>query len=417
VIDRLAILGAGGDLARRHLLPALADLREQRLLPDGFRTIAVGRERGAPIAAGEWVMADATDAEALGRALEPAAGPLVVYLALPPAVFEPTLAALAQIDLDPQSRIVVEKPFGTDGASASRLNELLARIVPEERVHRVDHFLAKQTVQNVIGLRFANRIFEPLWNAHHVERVELRWDETLALEGRAGYYDAAGALRDMVQNHLLQLLCLVAMEPPATLGERDLRDRKADVLRAVRSPMPDEIASTSIRARYRGYAAESGVDPARGTETFAAATFWIDNWRWAGVPFRVRTGKALAADRHEIAVVFRPVPHLAFGQTEDPEPNLLRLQLDPDRMSLRIVTNGAGDRFTLEEAELDTDFAAQELPAYAHVLLDVLSGDPTLAVRGDEAEESWRIVEPILAAWSAGTPALLEYDPGSDGPG
>jgi glucose-6-phosphate 1-dehydrogenase len=230
----------------------------------------------------------------------------------------------------------------------------------------------------------------------------------------------------MIQNHLLQLLCLVGMEPPISLSERDLRDRKVDLLRAVRRLSADEVELRTARARYSAgrtgerdvpaYVDEDGVTSERGTETFAEVTLAIDNWRWAGVPFRLRTGKALARDRREIVVHFQPVPHLVFGQVTDPEPNILRLGVDPDRMSFSLNINGPGDPFTLEAAELDANLAPQELPAYARLLLDVLEGDPTLSIRADEAEESWRIVEPILNAWAAGRVPLGEYPAGSAGP-
>jgi glucose-6-phosphate 1-dehydrogenase len=304
----------------------------------------------------------------------------------------------------------------------------LHEVAPEEQVFRIDHFLGKQTVQNVLGLRFANRIFEALWNAQHVEAVDIVWDETLALEGRAGYYDAAGALRDMVQNHLIQLLCLLAMEPPVTLDERSLRDRKVDVLRAVRRPTLDDVRRHTLRARYRAgsaggttvpaYVDEPGVDPERRTETFAAVTLFVDNWRWAGVPFRLRSGKALGADRHEVRVRFRPVPHLAFDQDQDqdPQPNVLRLHVDPDRVTLEVNLNGAGDPFRLERAGMAVVLAPQELSAYARLLLDIFAGDPVLSIRADEAEEAWRFIEPILDGWRNDATPLLEYPAGSSGP-
>ncbi|SDD89409.1 glucose-6-phosphate dehydrogenase [Actinokineospora iranica] len=447
----LLIFGAVGDLAGRYLLPALASLAASGNLPPELRVRGAGREdldrdsfrahageqldqhagdvppdtRDTVLDRLDYVVADVTDPSAVASALR-GTTPLRVYLALPPALFEPTVRALAEAGLPRDALVVVEKPFGTDLEGARRLNRLLAEVTDEDHIFRVDHFLAKQTVQNILGLRFANRIFEPVWNARHIESIDITWDETLALEGRASYYDTAGALRDMLQNHLLQLLCLVAMEPPHTLGARDLRERKADVLRAVRTPTAAQTARDTVRARYTAgragnrdvvdYTAERGVDPDRGTETFAAMTCWIDNWRWAGVPFRLRSGKALGAARSEIAIRFRDVPHLVFGQGHEPEPNVLRMVLDPDRVELSLNLNGAGDPFDLEPACLGTDLAAQELPAYARLLLDVLDGDTTLSVGGAEAEEAWRIVDPVLATWSTETPPLLEYPAGSSGP-
>jgi glucose-6-phosphate 1-dehydrogenase len=280
-------------------------------------------------------------------------------------------------------------------------------------------------VQNLLGLRFANRVFEQLWNRDHVEQVEIVWDESLTLEGRASYYDGVGALKDMIQNHLLQLLCLAGMEAPLALDERTLRDRKIDVLRAVRRLSPEEVERYTVRARYTAghigerqvpsYADEEGIDPAHGTETFAQVTLWVDNWRWAGVPFKLRSGKALGRERREIAVHFRPVPHLAF-EANDPLPNVVRLLLEPDRLAFGVNLTRPGILFPLERIELSADFTSQELPAYARLLLQILEGDCTLSIRDDEAEESWRAITPILDAWAQARVPLLEYPAGSDGP-
>ncbi|HSK86300.1 MAG TPA: glucose-6-phosphate dehydrogenase [Rubrobacter sp.] len=453
MIRRVLILGATGDLTLRYLLPALARLREAGKLPEGFGIACLGRDdrdtEGYRVLAKEWLAchaadvpeevrsgpakaltyhrADVTDPVRVRAVLGEDEEPVVAYLALPPSVFVPTIEALKGAGPPKGSRVVVEKPFGEDLESARRLNRLLHEAFPEETVYRIDHFLGLQTVQNVLGLRFANRVFEPVWNRDHVERVEIVWDETLALEGRAGYYDGAGALKDMVQNHLLQLLCLVGMEPPATLGERDLRDRKVELLRAVRRLSPEEVERLSVRARYAAgrvgnreipaYAEEEGVDPDRETEAFARVTLFVDNPRWSGVPFVLRTGKALGRKRAEISVHFKPAPRFAFGQKTEPRPNVLRLGLDPDRIALGVEINGPGDPFELEHVELGAVLAPQEVPAYGRLLLGVLEGDPTLSIRDDEAEESWRIVEPILQAWNEGVVPLLEYPAGSDGPG
>ena len=453
MIRRMLILGATGDLTFRYILADLAQLREAGRLPEGFRISALARDdldtgsyrahakerlgrhaaavseeaRSGLAEAIEYHRADVTDPERVRAALAQACGePVVAYLALPPFVFARAIEALKKVGLAEGSRVVVEKPFGENLETARDLNRLLHEAYPEEAVFRVDHFLGLQTVQNVLGLRFANRVFEPVWNHDHVERVEIVWDETLALEGRAGYYDTAGALKDMIQNHLLQLLYLVGMEPPITLHEHDLRDRKVDLLRAVRRLSPEEAGRLSVRARYaagrvRGqeipaYAEEEGIEPDRQTETFAEVTLFVDNWRWSGVPFVLRTGKAMARDRAEISVRFKPVPHFAFGQKTQPDPNVLRLGLDPDRIVLGVEINGPGDPFDLEHVELGTELTPQEIPAYGRLLLAVLEGDPTLSIRADEAEQSWRIVEPILQAWERGAVPLLEYPAGSDGP-
>jgi glucose-6-phosphate 1-dehydrogenase len=280
----------------------------------------------------------------------------------------------------------------------------------------VDHFLAMTTVQNVLGTRLANRVLEPIWNSAHIDEVEIVWDETLALEGRAAYYDHVGALKDMVQNHLLQLLCLVAMEPPIGLGERDLRDRKVDVLRSVRPLQDEDVATPTRRARYRGYVDEDGVTPEHGTETFAEVVLELDSWRWAGTSFRLRTGKAMAEDRKEIVVHFRPVPHHPFDQPQGPAPNLLRFGLDPEGLSLELTGTGPAATLSLVPLLLSAEMRPPELPAYGRILLDVLRGEATLSIRADEAEEAWRIVTPVLEGWSGNVAPLEEYDAGSQGP-
>jgi glucose-6-phosphate 1-dehydrogenase len=452
MIRDFVLFGATGDLASRYLLPALARLQAAGALPAGFRLIGVSRDawdtttyrrhliEGTRLVNGEaelraalavlaaraeYHRIDLQSPDEMRQALGARPEPFVAYLALPPALFGAAIEGLGALRLPPGSRVVVEKPFGEGLASAQALNRLLHRCFPEEAVFRLDHFLGMQTVQNVIGLRFANRIFEPIWNGQHVARVEIIWDETLTVTGRAGFYDATGALRDMVQNHLLQLLALVAMEPVAVLDARSLRDRKVDLLRAVRRLQTAEVIRQTARGRYgsgvvegrpvRAYVEEEGVVPARGTETFAQVTLAIDNWRWAGVPFVLRSGKALRRDRREVAIHFKPVPHVAFGAGE-PRPNVLRLDLDPDRIALAMNVKAAGDLFELERIELDARLASTDLPAYAWLLLDVLSGTSTLSIRDDEAEELWRIVEPVLDAWREDAVPLQEYPAGSDLP-
>ena len=450
MLTRLVVLGASGDLTSRLLLPALAALVGHGSAPDGLEVVGVARDdwddegfrahcatalerfaadtapaaRASVLQALRYVRADVTDAGQLAAAV--GTEPSAVYLALPNTVFAATCQALAELGLPDGSVLVVEKPFGTGQADARSLNELVLRVVPEERVFRVDHFLAKQTVVNLLGLRFANRVFEPVWNNVHIDSVDIVFDETLGLEGRAGYYDRAGALRDMLQNHLLQVLALIAMEPPASVGARDLRDRKVDALRAVSVYHPDDPAASSRRGRYSAgavgdralpaYVDEPGVDPALGTETYAEILLRVDNWRWAGVPFRLRSGKALGGDRQEVVITFRPVPHLPFPSTDPVPSNTLRLALKPDRVVLELNVNGPGDPFDLEPAALGLELPDHELKPYSLLLADVLDAEPTLSIRGDEAEESWRIVEPVLAAWDSGAVPLLEYPAGSAGP-
>ena len=348
---------------------------------------------------------------------------MAIYFALPPAVTEQACLALAECGVPEGTRLVMEKPFGSDLDSARELNRLLTRVVPEDHVHRVDHFLGKSTVLNLLGLRFANRIFEPVWNASHIDSIEIVYDENLGLEERARYYDSAGALRDMIQSHLLQVLALAAMDPPATMGERDVRGRTAEVLRATRAGDPQRY---SRRARYTAgrigerdlpaYADEPGVDPQRETETLAEMTCFVDSWRWKGVPFLLRSGKGVSAPRKEMIVTFKPVPHLPTGFTGTSHPARLRVGLGPDCLNLELDVNGSGDPWTLDRVVLATDFGTGDLPAYGEVLAGVLEGDPLLSVRGDVVEELWRIAAPVLSAWEEGVVPLEEYPAGTAGP-
>jgi glucose-6-phosphate 1-dehydrogenase len=278
-------------------------------------------------------------------------------------------------------------------------------------------------VQNIAGIRFANRMFEPLWNATQIRAVDITWDETLTLEGRAGYYDHAGALRDMLANHLLQILCLLAMEPPPTFGERDLRDARFAVLRAIPTPDRDMIRRHTARARYVAgrigdrevpdYAAEGGVDPRRGTETFAQTTLSVSNWRWAGVPFTLRSGKAQRANRAEAIIHLRQVPHAVFAGNAACQPNVVHIGLEPPTLSAHININDDSELVGLEPVTLETALPAPPRPAYASLIRDVLAGDATLAVRGDEAEEAWRIMQPIIDAWSRDIVPLQTYPAGT----
>lgn len=450
VSDRLVVFGIGGDLGGRYLLPALGELEQLGRLPEALVVVGSGRDEWddeglrryaqkrlqehAPDLPSEarrkllrrlrYRAADVTNQDEVRSAVWGSRS-YVAYLALPPSMFPSAIEALGGAAGDGEATVVVEKPFGSDLASARALNALLHRYFDEEQILRVDHFLHLQTVQNLLGLRFANRILEPLWDARDIAAVEIVWDETLGLEGRAGYYDDAGALRDVVQNHLLQLFCLVAMEPPTTVRGRDVRARKVDVLRAVRELSDEEVVERTIRARYTGgtaggrsvpaYVEAEGVDPEKCTETFAQVTLAVDNWRWAGVPFTLRTGKALAADRHEIAVHFRPVPHLAFGN-EHARPNSLRLGIQPDTVRLELMTNAAADPYSLEPAVMELPLGGQEISAYGRLLLDALAGETSLAIGAEEAEESWRVLEPIMRTWRRGAPPLLEYRAGTNGP-
>jgi glucose-6-phosphate 1-dehydrogenase len=450
VIEHLVLLGATGDLTARYLLPGLAALLNGGHLGDGFRLTAVGREdwgddefrtwanahldehasqlpaaaRQAVVSASEYRRADVTDPAALTGVMSDAE-PVAAYLALPPSIFAATVTALHGAGLPQGSSIVLEKPFGESLAEATELNALLSRVIPEDAVFRVDHFLAMTTVQNVLGTRLANRALEPLWNSTHIAEIDIVWDETLALEGRAGYYDGVGALKDMVQNHLLQVFCLVAMEPPISLEARDLRDRKVDVLRSISPLSDDDIVRHTRRGRYTSgvidgvpvpaYVDEDGVDPAHRTETFAEIELELDNWRWNGTLFRLRTGKALGRNRMEVAVHLRPVPHLPRGMHRDPPPNVLRFGLEPESVAVEI--SGAGARaHTLVPLTLTATLEPAELPAYGRLLSNVFNRDPALSIRADEAEESWRVVTPVLDAWAKDLVPLHDYAAGSDGP-
>ncbi|AXL12925.1 glucose-6-phosphate dehydrogenase [Microbacterium foliorum] len=441
----LVIFGAGGDLASRLLLPALGQLLT-REPSRAVRIVGADREdwtdadleavvtkafasMDAEEAASRvdvtFVRADITDAEDLRTLLQGCTGQVALYFAVPPSVAEAAIEALTPEMLPAGTMLVMEKPFGTDEASARALNRTLTALVPEHQIYRVDHFLGRSTTLNLLGARFANRILEPLWSAESIESVDIVYDEALALEGRAGYYDAAGALVDMIQSHLLQVLAVLAMEEPATLDEVDFRAATSAVLRAT-AVWADDPATSSRRARYTAgsvggaekpsYVDEPGVDPDRRTETLAEATFEVRNARWAGTPFRLRSGKALGTPATEIVVRFRPVRHLPTGLTGSSDGAVLRFSLGPDRISLELNLNAADDPFELERAALSADLGEGALKAYAEVLSGVLDGDPLLSVRGDAAEECWRIVAPILDAWRRDEVPLDEYPAGSSGP-
>ena len=448
-IGSLLLLGASGDLSGRLLLPALGQLFDREESRRAVVVMGAGtedwdadawRERvRTSFAEGKvseealqsvldttrYEKADVTNAEDLQSLIDSCPPAPALYFALPPSVTVAACKALQQVSLPEGTTLVLEKPFGTNQEGAASLNMLLAQLVPEDQVHRVDHFLGRSTVLNLLGVRFANRQFEPMWSNEHIDRVDIVFDEQLTLENRARYYDRAGALMDMIQSHLLQVLALIAMEPIATLNAVDLRDAKAQVLRACR-PWDDDPVGSGRQARYThgsiggrdvpDYAAEPGVDPSRNTETLAELVVEIDNWRWSGVPFRLRSGKALRERRKEVLVTFKPVPHLPTGLQGDPVPNRLRLTMGPDRMALEMNVNGPDDPLTLDRVSLDTDLSPGRLPAYGEVLAGVLDGDPFLAVRGDTAEECWRIVDPVLQAWREGKVPMDEYAAGSDGP-
>jgi glucose-6-phosphate 1-dehydrogenase len=447
-VDTLLIFGASGDLTARLLLPGLGQLltaqpeRRLQLIAAGgvdwtdeqWREVvttsfaevdAGGAAIEALLASTRYVKADVTDHDQLSNLLAMATGTPAIYFALPPAVAAAVVTTLATVEFPSGLILALEKPFGMDVPSAEKLNAELAKLVPENQIHRVDHFLGRSTIFNILGLRFANRIFEPVWNAEHIAKIDVVYDEQLGLEGRAGYYDKAGALVDMIQSHLLQVMAVLAMEPPSTLSADDLRDAKEIVLRAT-DLWNDDAKASSRRARYTegeidgrtlpAYSAEQGVDPARETETLAEVTLQINTWRWAGVPITLRSGKALGVRRREIVITFKPARHLPTGLTGENSPTVLRLYVAPDAMSLEIDINGPGDPYELERASLDATFGDGQLLAYREVLAGILDSDPSLSVRGDSAVEGWRILAPVIAAWRADEVPLDEYPAGSSGP-
>ncbi|WP_240630248.1 glucose-6-phosphate dehydrogenase [Specibacter cremeus] len=453
----MLVLGASGDLTGRLLLPGVGRLiaagraprlelvgagsddwtaeRWRQRLDDSFAGADEGSTAEGSTAEGSAELARVKDASTyhrldvtapgeLGRLLKTLQAPVAVYFALPPAVSQAACEALTAGDLPEGTRLVMEKPFGSGAESAARLNATLAGLVPEDHIHRVDHFLGKSTVFNIVGLRFANRLLEPLWNAEHIAKVEIIFDEDLTLENRARYYDHAGAGRDMIQSHLLQIMAIIAMEAPASLDERDVRDGIAAVLRA--SSIDNHFARSTRRARYTAgaigdrpvpdYTAEAGVDPANNTETLAEVEIRVKNWRWAGVPFLLRSGKALGRNRKEAVITYKPVPHLPDGFRGVDAPTRLHIGFGPENLTLDLDVNGPGNLFELDRVRLETELASDPLLPYGEVLDSVLAGDPLLSVRADTAEECWRIVEPAFAAWRAGTVPLEEYAAGSDGP-
>lgn len=447
----LVILGASGDLTHRLLLPGLGTLLRTRpdldvkLVGAAFEALdeAEWRKRvsealadgGCRVERAEqmasetrYAQLDVTDPAAMSAFLaevDEAGRPIVLYFALPPAISQKACGVLAGLDLPEGLRLAIEKPFGSSLASAQEFNKLLASVVPEDQIFRVDHYLGKATVLNLLGIRFGNRIFEPVWNANNIERVEIIADEQLALEGRAGYYDGAGALKDMIQSHLLLVMAIFAMEEPANIDAVELRDLMVHSLRATKV-WSGEGEVPSRRARYTAgsidgrevpdYTAEEGVDASRNTETLAQVTVEICNARWAGVPFRLRSGKALGDGFRGIVVKFKPVAHLPGGFHNGAEPNLMVIGFAPETIGLSVTTNAEGDRWDLEQTTLGTELSESPIRPYGEILDGILSGDPLLSVRGDIAEECWRILTPVLDSWASGEVPLDEYTAGSYGP-
>ena len=447
-----AILGANGDLAERLLIPALGqvvDAARDRRAPIELSIVGAAR---SPQPNDEWralvrhsletagvssqsvdaisstalfVATDASDPDQLRELLAACPSSPVLYIALPPAMGLKVAAALAELDLPDDLVIAIEKPFGEDLEQAIALNEALAAVIPEDRLWRIDHFLGNAATFGMLGLRFGNRLLEAGWNAENIEKVEIVFEEELGLEGRAEFYDQTGALRDMLQSHLLMVLALTAMERPEAVDATHVHDRMAEVLGAVRLWRDD--VSTAHRARYTEgrvdgqlyptYADESGVDAGRSTETLAQLLLQVDTERWAGVPFVLRSGKAIGSPRTEVAIHFRQ-PSVPEGLHGDPDApgQVLRISLENGDIDLGLLINGVHESDTLRPLVLEGRPGEAELGAYAQVLAGVLQGDTLLSVRGDIAEQCWRIVTPVVAAWKADATTLEEYEAGSRGP-
>jgi glucose-6-phosphate 1-dehydrogenase len=457
------VFGGTGDLALRKLMPSLYQRDRDGQIPPAARIIAVSRTKltSADYAAKaeEWakslVPADEFEPEVWTRfaarltyvgldvtgeagwadlvaLLDGSDRVRVFYLATAPDLVGPICRRLQSAGLvSKDSRVVLEKPIGKDLASARRINDEVGAVFAERQVYRIDHYLGKETVQNLLALRFANSLFEPLWNSSWIDHVQITVAETVGVEGRAGYYDTSGAMRDMVQNHLLQLLCLVAMEPPVQFEKDAVRDEKLKVLRALKPLSPEDVQSHTVRGQYKGGAANGGAVPGyleelghdSFTETFVAMKVAVENWRWAGVPFYLRTGKRMHQKASEIVIQFRPVPHSIFPKDSGlVEANRLVVRLQPNegiRMHLMIKDPGPGG-LRLRPAPLDLTFSeafkVRSPDAYERLLLDVVRGNATLFMRRDEVEAAWTWVEPILEAWERRAEHPRPYTAGTWGP-
>lgn len=447
----LCIVGASGDLTSRLLLPGLGTLlakdthRRVRIVgcdrirtsddewqskvAHAFSECGVESDSAAMQAADDarWFTVDVSDGDSMKKLFDDLsdADRLVLYFAVPPKVSQLAVDTLLTFGVPEGTQLAFEKPFGGDLAGAKSLNTKLLRLVRESDIHRVDHFLGQSTVLNLVSLRFANRLFAPVWNGQDVASVEIIFDEGLTLEGRAGYYDQAGAMVDMLQSHLLQVMALTLMEPPARIDEIELRAAISTVLRSAQ-PWNDDPAASSRRARYvagriddrdvPNYLDEPGVDRANDTETLAQITLEVRNARWAGVPITLRSGKSIGQARKQILVNFNNVRHLPEGLEGHGGVDQFIIDMDPDRLSLRLTTNTSDNAFGLRQSVLSTDLRQSILKPYGEVLAGILDGDPILTVRGDAAEECWRIIEAFRKVWHDGEVPMQEYSAGSAGP-
>ncbi|HKK46431.1 MAG TPA: glucose-6-phosphate dehydrogenase [Balneolaceae bacterium] len=470
----ITIFGAGGDLTWRKLMPALYNLYLDKRLPEKFAVVGFDikdmsqdeyrdhlrdgvdkfSRRGKAnkstwdefISQVTYDKADFTDPEAcekLSRMINDieeeweAKANRIFYLAVPTRFIDDiskALEASGVAENAEQARLVVEKPFGRDLESARELNNMLTRNFDEKQIYRIDHFLGKETVQNILVFRFANALFEPIWNRNYIDHVQITVSEDLGVEHRGDYYEHAGALRDMVQNHLLQLLCLIAMEPPVSFDADEVRNKKVDVLNAIREFDKDEINQMAVRGQYgpgwmrgkevKGYREEGGVDSNSLTETYAAVKFFVDNWRWQDVPFYVRTGKRMSKKASVITIQFRSVPHKSFPQEalENWHPNRLVISIQPEKgMRLRFQAKQPGLEMSLNPVDMsfnyDRTYNEEPPEAYETLLLDVMEGDATLFMRSDQMEVAWKVLMPIIEVWESTTPVdFPNYEAGTLGP-
>jgi glucose-6-phosphate 1-dehydrogenase len=468
------LLGAFGDLAHRLVVPALFELYRAGGLPPHFRLLGLDRAASSAAQLAERLrdgcvqfgrlgpppdelwddfaemlhyrpmdLVDPSGYADLGAELKrlgkgwPSPAQRIFYLATPPTIFAAAASGLGDAGLVQDrelTRLVVEKPIGSDLASFRRIDAMLKASLEESQLYRIDHYLGKETVQNILALRFANPIFEPIWDRRYIDHVTITVAETLGVGHRGAYYEGAGALRDMVQNHLMQLLCLIAMEPPASFDADRLRDRKMDVMRALRPIPASSVSDFAARGQYGagweqgehvpGYREEAGVDPDSSIETFAALKLFVDNWRWQDVPFYLRTGKRLAQTASEVSIRFRPVPHQAYPYTaaEDHQPVRLVLRLKPDEgIDLKLNVKVPGAHFTLAPTDMRFSYAKAfrtRVPAaYETLLYEILAGDQTLFMRADQIEAAWILLQPVLDTWQAHRPVdFPNYAAGSWGP-
>ncbi|HYM12360.1 MAG TPA: glucose-6-phosphate dehydrogenase [Bryobacterales bacterium] len=469
----VVIFGASGDLTKRKLLPALYNLARDRRLSTGFAVLGISRtplsdddfrarmkdavaqfSESGPLDTGVWEgfeqglyylpgnFADGEFYKLLAARLGEIAtargtsGNVLFYLSTQPSFYPAIVERLGEAGLDGKSgqgwqRVIIEKPFGEDLASARELNQRIHRVFDESEIYRIDHYLGKETVQNILAFRFANGIFEPLWNRRYIRQVQITAAESIGVEGRGVFYEEVGALRDMVQTHLLQVMATVAMEPPARFDAASTRDEKAKALRSIRPLRHDEVATRAVAGQYgparlggrdlAGYRQEAGVKPDSQIETYVAATFFVDNWRWAGVPFYLRTGKHLPKRVTEIAIHFASAPHSLFPEAAETAPNLMILRIQPEEgISLKFHSKQPGSGMQLRAVSMDfnygSSFGVRSPSAYETLLLDAINGDATLYTRQDMVEASWAAVQPVMEVWKNTRFRFPNYPVGSWGP-